>query len=381
MEELQWPPIEDDLRRMYCDQKLSAAKIARAYGLKYPNPKSGETLVLYYLKKFGIARRDRADHIRKVTEEMVNEWVRRYQSGESLKQIAGNKIDVTTVWNHLTKRGIRLRDKIQAQIEAVSKYDRRPLSGNSLEKSYLMGLRYGDMHVVRHGRAVRVRVSTTHPAMANLFECLFSQYGHVSKYPRTASLVPYEWSLECDLDNSFEFLLLKLRKAEMEALTSDEFADFLAGLFDAEGSVHLHRKRSRYNPEASVTNGDAELLDFLTGRLRKLGYHATVRWINQATDRQGVTGPSLIGRLEVLRFLEAQRLLRMLPIRHSEKIAKRELALELQYGSSTSELLEVVGKWKALSDAIHCETRGFVENAKERIDQVRERKLNHLSHD
>lgn len=37
-----------------------------------------------------------------------------------------------------------------------------------------MGLRYGDFDAVRHGRAVRIRVSTTHPAMAELFDSLLS---------------------------------------------------------------------------------------------------------------------------------------------------------------------------------------------------------------
>jgi hypothetical protein len=36
--ELEWPPTEADLRRLYLDEKLSAAKIAQVYGLKTPNP-------------------------------------------------------------------------------------------------------------------------------------------------------------------------------------------------------------------------------------------------------------------------------------------------------------------------------------------------------
>jgi hypothetical protein len=37
--ELPWPPLRDDLLRLYIDQKLSAAKIAQVYGLKYANPR------------------------------------------------------------------------------------------------------------------------------------------------------------------------------------------------------------------------------------------------------------------------------------------------------------------------------------------------------
>src|SRR5713226_10507597 len=79
-----WPPKKEELEQLYLTQRLSAMKISRVYGLKYHNPKSGESMILWYLGKFGIKRRDKAEHARKVTEEMVDEWVPRYQKGESL---------------------------------------------------------------------------------------------------------------------------------------------------------------------------------------------------------------------------------------------------------------------------------------------------------
>ena len=161
---LAWPPKKEDLERLYLFRHLSAAKIAGEYGLKYKTPKVAESVVLYQLKKNGIPRRDSAEHIRKVTNEMVDEWARRYNEGQSLKEIAGATVDPVTVWLHLRKRGVQLRNRIDAQIVAVSKYQRTPFSGDKLERAYLMGLRYGDLHAVRHGRAIRVRVSTTHPA-------------------------------------------------------------------------------------------------------------------------------------------------------------------------------------------------------------------------
>lgn len=253
-----WPPKKEELERLYLARRLSAMKISRVYGLKYPNPKSGESMVLWYLRKFGIKRRDKAEHVRKVTEEMVDEWVRRYESGESLKKIAGGSMSPVTVFTHLKRRGVRLRDKIEAQIEAVSKYARRPFTGDRLEKAYLTGLRYGDLNVVLHGRAIRVRLSTTHPAMTELFESLFSAYGHVSKYPRRAKLVGYEWSLESDLNDTFQFLLSKPAIRELEALSKVEIIAFLAGLFDAEGSVYLHNKRGRRNPEVFYSNTESD---------------------------------------------------------------------------------------------------------------------------
>lgn len=80
-EKLVWPPKKVDLERFYLVEKLSAARIAEVYGLKYKNPKVAESTILYQLKRNGIKRRDRAEHIRKVTDAMVDDWVRRYQAG------------------------------------------------------------------------------------------------------------------------------------------------------------------------------------------------------------------------------------------------------------------------------------------------------------
>ena len=73
-------------------------RIANVYGLKYASPKTAESTVLYHLKRNGIARRDAADHVRKVSPAMVEEWTIRYENGESLKQIAGGNVDAVTVW-------------------------------------------------------------------------------------------------------------------------------------------------------------------------------------------------------------------------------------------------------------------------------------------
>src|SRR5467141_234601 len=115
---LVWPPQAEDLRQLYVNQRLSAAKIAALYGLKYASPKTAESTVLYHLKRNGITRRDKADHVRKVTREMEAEWIKRYEEGKSLSEIAGNEFSAATVMNHLRDRGIQRRDKVEAQIMA-----------------------------------------------------------------------------------------------------------------------------------------------------------------------------------------------------------------------------------------------------------------------
>ncbi len=300
----QWPPKEEDLRRLYFDQKLSAMKISRLYSLKYPNPKSGESMVLYYLKRFDVKRRDRAEHIRKVTEEMVDEWARRYEGGESLKQIAGGEVSPVTVFLHLRKRGVQLRDKIEALIETITKHPKTPFSGDLVNSAYIAGFVIGDCQVVRHGRAIRVRTGTTHPAMAELFEEIFGQFGFVHRYPRRSRLREFEWNLEVDLDRTFQFL----EKDPLQALqqysasgdaSGDGFWSFLAGFFDAEGSIRLHRKRGGIGFELDLTNTNQKILEFFREQLTRHKIFSSLRQQTQDPGRLGGNNEGTILNLTV----------------------------------------------------------------------------------
>jgi hypothetical protein len=362
-ETLPWPPTKKDLERLYLVERLSAARIAAAYGLSYPNPKTAESTVLAHLKRHGIPRRHRADHRRKVTREMEDEWVRRYEAGESLKEIAGKTVDSVTVWYHLKARGVTLRDKVEAQIEAVSKYPRKPFEGDSIERAYMMGLRYGDLHAVMHGRAVRIKLSTTHLAMAELFESVFGRYSHVSMYPKEGGIVGYEWDLQCDLDKSFGFLLDKAKISDIGALSDGEFLSFLAGFFDAEGSVLFHKKTGiRYAPELAIKNTDSALMDLLFSKLKGMGYHPAMEWRDQDMVRGRISGPSRIGRISLVRFVEVRRMLSELQVRHGEKVAKIKILKKLTPGSKASP--KIVDEWTSLLELIRRQTATFVESAK-----------------
>lgn len=365
---LVWPPNKEDLERLYLVEKLSAAKIAKAYNLKYKNAKVAESTVLYELKKNGIKRRDRADHVRKVTEAIVDDWVGRYKAGESLKQIAGKGLSPVTVFLHLRKRGLQLRDKVEAQIQAVTKYARKSFIGDLVERAYLMGIRYGDLNVVKHGRAIRVRVSTTHPAMAELFESLFSPYGQVHRYPRRAKFTGFEWTLECDLERSFEFMLFKPTIDDLEAFTQNEFYAFLAGIFDAEGSIYMHRRRYGVMFEVSITNTESELLSFFEKGLRRLGYHPRIEFRIQDELRLGYPKKGEIYVLRISIQDEVCRLLSEIRFRHPEKVAKAEFVLQRVCKDDFGAGADEVEDWEVLTRSIKMERDAFVNLAKESLE-------------
>lgn len=368
---LAWPPTAEDLRRLYIDEHLSAAKIAARYGLKYDSPKTAESTVLYHLKRNGITRRGKADLARKTTEEMADAWVRRYAAGESLKQIAGNEFSPVTVYLHLKKRGVQLRDKVEAQIQAVTKHQKAPFNGDPHLKHYMIGITVGDYWVTDHGRATRVKLGTTHPAMAWLFKELFGKYGPIYEYPRRAQLTGYEWSLDCDLDSSFEFLTDS--KSVKEEIFEDRtaFLDFLSGFFDAEGSIYFHNKNGAGSFEWSLANSNQEIVTRISTILSGLGYHPKVR-VEEPTLKRIYRGGKMAStlpmwRVALWRHEEVRQILEVLPIRHPEKIAKAKIARGLPFRPNFEVRERILSEWEILKSQIESDVRAYIDKAREEI--------------
>jgi len=371
---LVWPPSAEDLKRLYLEQKLSASKVAEAYGLKYASAKTAESTILYHLKKNGIARRDAAAHLRKVTETMVDEWIVRYQDGESLKQIAGSAVNPVTVFNHLHERGLRLRDKIEAQIAAVSKFEKVPFSGDRHDRAYLVGMAIGDFASTRHGRAVRVKTSTTHPAMTHLFRSLFEKHGPIYEYPRESPLIGFEWSLDCDLDVSYSFLIDIRKSADKMMVDDDLFFDFLAGFFDSDGSIYFHKKKMHGAFEFSLANMSESLLRKISARLSEFGFTPHLAKSKQSDDRGVLNGANYIWRLTLWRYAEVVALLKRLPIRHPEKIAKAEIALRLGFRSEPESRNALRTEWEALKASIEADRFQYIERANDVLNQKKAEK-------
>ncbi len=343
---LAWPPLAEDLKRLYLEQKLSAAKIAKVYGLNYASEKTAESTILHHLKKNGIRRRDAAAHVRKVTDSMVDDWILRYQKGESLKQIAGREVGPVTVFNHLRKRGLKLRDKVEAQISAVKKFQKHSFDGGAFEKGYFLGLARGDLNVKRHGRAVRIRTSSTHPAMIDLVTSILAPYGPVRVRPRLSRLVGYEWSVEAELDFSFKFLLDEAGKVPGENCELEFVRGYLAVLFDAEGSVWLRGDRT-FEPRMSFTNKDFQLLSWVQNRLSEFGFHSHLGKPNIEGVRQ----------LQSWRVKEVGLVSKLLRIKHPEKKAKFRLLL------SSLSIPERRRRWQSLLEQIEGDRRDFIQLA------------------
>ena len=58
------------------------------------------------------------------------------------------------------------------------KYKKYDFSGDPKEKAYILGLVAGDLYTHKHGRQIAVELTTTHPAMMDLFYSVFGNMEH-----------------------------------------------------------------------------------------------------------------------------------------------------------------------------------------------------------
>ena len=182
---------------------------------------------------------------------------------------------------------------------------------------------------------------------------LFSAYGHILVSPRKSDLAGYEWSFQVDLDPSFSFLLEYRRALPRWIYEKRYFLSFLAGFFDAEGSI-WRNDTSVFGFEISLTNSDLRLLEMIRTRLRRLGFllHLSKNKANS------------VWHLRIWDQAKIQGLLRLLPLRHPEKVLKVRLALGREDAISKNNYDDFATKWETLLEQIRSERDEFVRQAK-----------------
>ena len=277
MKDYQNPEV---LRKLYWKEGHSQVAITQKLGIS-------EDTVRKWMRIFNIPvrQRERNDISKELLEELY--WKRKLSVGKTSKLV---KASPTTIKYKMKKYNIRTR----SVIEANTKYIKVPFSGYLKEKAYLLGFRTGDLAAIKVGRCVRVIGGTTHPAQVNLFNSLFEKYSKTSMYKGTIKSDGRKmWVLSCVLDNSFEFLVKKLKKIPNWIFDNHIlFYAFLAGYADAEGSWILYRKNhgngyyeKRMKVRFQILSGDKIILKELYKKLKfndfdskfrlscKKGYH------------------------------------------------------------------------------------------------------------
>ena len=295
------------------------------------------------------------------------------EKGMSLNDVAilvGNKTSGYTSWLY-RQLGIRCRPFEEARLKGIRekrrKYERKPFDGTDEDKAYLLGLRHGDLSVSKPWKdVVRVSTSTTHPAMANLFRSLFEPYGHVYQSPRyKKDTRSYEWNLYAIVDNSFDFLLDDRTEVwKWVAQKESTLLGYLAGVLDAEGSVGIHSNGIGTSIRVMYYNTSQELLIFIKGALEMLGYRPTGPYLDKrkgtSTSKYKIERKKDYYKLALQRFGDAKDLVGRLPIKHSEKVRRMQLATSISLGQAWGTVEQQIENLRA---RIRQERDTFVQEA------------------
>ncbi len=245
------------------------------------------------------------------------------------------------------------------------RYPRQAFHDDPLEKAYLLGLRAGDVNAWRKSPyTIEVRVSTTHPAMSELFSESFEKYGHLMSSPEPAYLPGrYCWHVRVHLENSFDFLVEKTTIVPRE---TEEFYHFLSGYADSESCWCIYKHGRRFSVSWSIESKDVALLGGIKSRLESNGFHPLF-YLVRTKRRLSRNGRRLIPRsckwkLKIGRKQEIVALAReLLPLSlHTEKRRKMHLILESQSIGWT----DLAPKLNRLRNAIRDEAQGYEERAK-----------------
>lgn len=152
-------------------------------------------------------------------------------------------------------------------------YKRKDFSNDPIEKAYLLGFRVGDLRVrkfYKNSETIHVDCGSTQKIQIMLIRNLFKKYGRVwiSKPSKSGRI-----QIECFLNSSFDFLLnANLTQIEPWILNNrGNFASFLAGFSDAEGSIFINNKNLAFY---ALGNYNIDLLNQIRKTLEAFGINS-----------------------------------------------------------------------------------------------------------
>lgn len=368
------------VRRLYCIEGKSLKQIASIAG-------TTKSDVHYWMVKHGITRRECSAKRPKCNPNTLCElyWKECKSIRETAKLVG---VTYSTVRKYLLRQGQPSDSSITefsqsfgfnretANRDALHlrrrggriKYQRTPFSDDERERAYLLGLRGGDLNAARTSpNSVMARVSTTHPAMLELFQRTFSKYGHCRVVPRRVFLTGYDWQTRVYLDNTFSFLV---RKPDSVPEDQESFYSFLAGLSDSDGCWSIGNGKGKSKYAFKIESEESELLREVRIRLESLGFHPTL----YLSRRKGTTKilNGVVGKMQItltmdLWGLRLQRWKEVLTVaaeivqlsRHREKVEKMKIMLETKNREWTAVELRV----KNLRSEIRNEVKISVKTA------------------
>jgi len=238
--------------------------------------------------------------------------------------------------------------------EACTKYKKSNFKGNLRLKSYMIGLRTGDIHAKIIHRVVRVQTTTTRKAQLDMIKKSFGQYSHVGIYSfYNKKFKCKQYFIYCDLLPSFRFLLKKPEKIPKWIIGDKQiFYYFLAAYSDCETSWKIsksHKKSVRFT--FSIKTSQKEILDDIHNKFNELGItsHIYLEYPKGKVTNYGYSYNKELFNLTVYRKEDIKKLIKeLLPLSyHREKILKMRLISDNLNSDwiTTKSALDEYRKW------------------------------------
>jgi intein-encoded DNA endonuclease-like protein len=255
------------LKELYWAQKISSPQIAKIYKC---DPRNIRNL----LRKYKIKLRTKSEarkllfNISIPKKDLKKLYLKKKLSSPEIAREFN--CSPGFVRNKLREYKIPLRSIQEAlPLSNKSKYPQYDFNGSSKEKSYLIGLRLGDLYVKTYSnnsQTIFISTNSTKSELIQIIEDSFSSYGHIWKSKKPAK--NNALCIRCSLNRSFKFLLPKRDLIEPWILKNKScFAAFLAGYTDAEGTFCLCRGDAVF----SIRSQDKNILHQIQAELIKLG--------------------------------------------------------------------------------------------------------------
>ena len=270
-------------------------------------------------------------------------YVDKKLSMERISEMLGVSISTVFKWLYLFSIPIRRY-----------KYKKYDFSGDPKEKAYILGLVTGDLCAYKHYKQIAVELTTTHPAMMNLFYSVFRKYGTPTKRMKyNKKTGRYEQVGYVLLNNSFEFILFKDFNIE-----NKYFYHFLAGFFDSEGCVHIYDNQDYIGVSILIYNSNKKLLEIIRKRLEKDGFHPKFYRFFKKGEKttDGYIRGSDLWTIAMHTIKEIIALMKKIPVKHQEKIDKIKIISSL----SSNKWDSIVGQVNDLRTGIKNEVREFI---------------------
>ncbi|MBI2657929.1 hypothetical protein HYX08_04520 [Candidatus Woesearchaeota archaeon] len=308
----------------------TAEYLNRAYNFKVSPYGIGKRL-----RKIGVKLRSDVEGVILRTRKHIDiqKLLENYNNKVPIRELSRNsKIARGTIRKILVENGVSIMDSRSAQLAIGYIKEKKKFNLSSQEKAYIYGLVMGDLTPVRKSNyTLKLITHSTHLTFVKLLYNIFNKYG-ISSYKETKLNGMFRFQTHLDLE-SFSFLLDTKNGKVPDWINSNNFFYFLAGFIDSDGSVMLKRMHGGIFYGIRLFGQNLNLLIGIKDKLNNLDYKSSIH-LSHCKGHKYFNNGILFKYNKDYYILETKRsqaisLLKDIPIKHPEKIMKRDLIFKI----------------------------------------------------